>query len=34
MAGVLGRAVTNVRHQVHALELPPHSVVNTLRKNA
>ena len=28
--GAGGGAITNVWHLVHALELPPHSVVNTL----
>ena len=30
MLGVLARAVANVGHLVLSLELPPHSVVNTL----
>jgi len=31
MLGPLVRTITNVRHLVHSLELPSHSVVNTLR---
>lgn len=31
VSGLVGRAVTDLGHQVHTLEATTHSVVNTLR---